>query len=255
LIALTSGDAVNEPKLYRELSEWWPLLSAPEDYSEAAALYRCKLIEGSSIPISTVLELGSGGGSNASHLKAHFKMTLVDASPGMLEVSRRLNPECEHIRGDMRTVRLERLFDAVFVHDAVGYMKTEDDLRAAILTAFVHCRPGGVALFAPDYLRENFKPSTNHGGHDGDGQALRYLEWTWDPDPLDSDFVVDFAYLLRERDGSVRIEYDRHIQGLFGRDDWLRWLAEVGFHPSIVPLVLSDVPPGQHEMFVARRPA
>jgi hypothetical protein len=71
---------------------------------------------------------------------------------------------------------------------------------------------------------------------------------------LDSDFVVDFAYLLRERDGSVRIEYDRHIQGLFGRDDWLRWLAEGGFHASIVPLVLPDIPPGQHEMFVARRP-
>ena len=33
-------------------------------------------------------------------------------------------------------------------HDAVAYMKTEDDLRQAIETAYVHCQPGGAALFA-----------------------------------------------------------------------------------------------------------
>src|SRR3972149_1508073 len=60
----------------------------------------------------TVLELGSGGGNNASHMKAHFKLTLVDRSPAMLAVSRALNPECEHLEGDMRTLRLGRGFDA-----------------------------------------------------------------------------------------------------------------------------------------------
>jgi uncharacterized membrane protein len=72
----------------------------------------------------------------------------------------------------MRSVRLGRLFDAVFIHDAISYMRTETDLRAAIQTAFVHCRPGGVALFAPDHLRESFRPSTDHGGHDC-GRRLR----------------------------------------------------------------------------------
>ena len=42
-------------------------------------------------------------------------MTLVDLSDGMLAVSRQLNPECEHHLGDMRTVRLGRTFDAVWV--------------------------------------------------------------------------------------------------------------------------------------------
>src|SRR5260370_16532685 len=63
----------------------------------------------------TVLELGSGGGNSAFHLKAHFAMTLVDLSPRMLVVSRRLNPECEHIKGDIRTLRLARTFDPLFV--------------------------------------------------------------------------------------------------------------------------------------------
>ena len=28
------------PRLYRELAEWWPLLSAPEEYAEEAEDYR-----------------------------------------------------------------------------------------------------------------------------------------------------------------------------------------------------------------------
>jgi hypothetical protein len=71
-------------------------------------------------------------------------------------------------------------FDAVFVHDAVCYMTTHSDLRKAMETAFVHCRPGGVALFAPDHLRENFRADTDHGGSDDGRRGLRYLEWTWD---------------------------------------------------------------------------
>ena len=162
-------------------------MSAPADYEEEAAFYQRTLLDARERSPQTLLELGSGGGNNASHLKARFAMTLVDRSPGMLDVSRALNPECEHVEGDMRTVRLGRQFDCVFVHDAVVYMTTEADLRRAIETAYVHCKPGGAALFWPDHVRENFRPSTDHGGHDGAGRALRYLEWTWDPDPADSD--------------------------------------------------------------------
>ena len=131
--------------LYTDLAKWWPLCSSPEEYKEEAGIYRRTLVENSPRRPVSLLELGSGGGNNASHLKRHFQMTLVDLSPGMLRVSRKLNPDCRHVRGDMRTVRLKREFDAVFIHDAIDYMLTLDDLRRAIQTAFVHCRPGGVA--------------------------------------------------------------------------------------------------------------
>ncbi len=79
----------------------------------------------------------------------------------------------------MRTLRLERTFDAVFVHDAIAYITTEDDLRATIETVAEHLRPGGAALLVPDTTRELFVPGTRHGGHDGDdGRSLRYLEWS-----------------------------------------------------------------------------
>jgi len=239
--------------MYKELASWWHLLSPPEDYAEEAGFYRETIISNCTAQPRTLLELGSGGGNNASHLKANFKITLVDLSPEMLAVSRSLNPECEHIQGDMRSVRLGREFDAVFVQDAIGYMGTENDLGRAIETAFVHCRPGGVALFAPDYTRESFRPTSNHGGHDGEGKAMRYLEWSYDPDPADTTYTVDFAFLLREGE-EVRCEYDRHSCGLFGHQDWLRLIENAGFGIRMVPFAHSHIEPGTALIFLGIRP-
>jgi SAM-dependent methyltransferase len=248
------SSASSAPRLYDELSEWFPLLSPPEEYAEEAELYRRVLTETLGSPPREVLELGSGAGSNASHMKAAFRMLLVDKSPGMLAVSRALNPDCEHVEGDMRNVRLGRQFDAVFVHDAVMYLTSESDLAAAMATAFVHCRPGGVVLFAPDYVRETFRAATDCGGSDGPDRGMRYMEWVTDPNPADTTFIVDYAYLLRESNGRVRVEHDRHVEGLFPRATWLRLLAAAGFDDVRVrPGDLSDLNPGQYELFVARK--
>jgi SAM-dependent methyltransferase len=247
------------PKLYRELAAWWPLLSAPEDYAEEAEEYRGLIVEASDGQAREVLELGSGGGNNASHMKAHFRLTLVDRSPQMLAVSRRLNPDCEHVEGDMRSVRLGRTFDAVFVHDAIAYMTTEDDLRGVFATAFEHCRAGGVALFVPDHVTETFEPAVHHGGHDGSDRALRYLDWTWDPDPTDTTVRMDLTYVFHEPDGSdqsrvaVRVVHDEHLCGLFPRATWLSLIREAGFEVRPVPLTHDERPVGA-EGFLAVRP-
>ena len=132
------------PDLYGELAPWFHLLTSPdqEDYGEEAALVLGLLREQVDGPIETLLELGSGGGNMASHLKRDLRLTLTDLSPRMLEESRRINPEAEHLVGDMRTLRLGRTFDAVMIHDAISYLLTKEDLRAAFETAFVHLRPG-----------------------------------------------------------------------------------------------------------------
>ena len=239
-----------QPRLYGELADWFHLLTAPEDYAQEADLYRRVLLESCAEPPRTVLELGSGGGNNASHLKQHFELTLVDRSPQMLEVSRTLNPECRHLVGDMRDVRLGEEFDAVFIHDAIDYITTEDDLAATIVTASAHVRPGGAALFVPDFVRERFEPRTQHGGHDGEGRALRYLNWDWDPDPSDTTYVSDFAYLLREGDG-MRCVQDRHLCGLFPRATWLELIERAGLDARRIVAPADEEPAGA-ELFVGR---
>ncbi len=185
-LRLSEASGVKTMHMYTDLAPWFHLLTHPSDYwDEAAFVGRVvdEVVEG---PKRTLLELGSGGGNNASHLKQRFECTLTDLSPEMLALSRTLNPECEHLEGDMRTLRLGRTFDVVFIHDAISYLTTEDDLRAAIETAAAHARAGGVVILTPDATREIFAPRTDKGGHDGDdGRGLRYLEWIHAPDPPD----------------------------------------------------------------------
>lgn len=215
--------------MYHDLAHWWPLLSPPSEYQDEAADLLGRLPRGSG-PRLTMLELGAGGGSLAAHLKHHYEMTLTDRSAEMLAVSRTVNPECEHLQGDMRTLRLHRRFDVVLIHDAIMYAVEPEDVRATLSTAAVHCRPGGTVAVLPDYVRETFAPGADCDGHDApDGRGLRYLEWRWDPDPADTTYIVDYAFLLRESDGTMFVEHDRHTEGLFPRADWLVWFEEAGF--------------------------
>jgi len=225
---------------YTTFAPWWPLVSPVEEYREEAA-FAASLLKQAAPQARTVLELGSGGGHNAFHLRQHFEMTLVDLSDAMLDVSRGLNPGVPHLQGDMRTVRLGRTFDAVFIHDAVDYMASQTDLQAALKTAFEHCRPGGAAVIIPDTTRENWEAGTDSGGSDGeDGRGIRFLEWSWDPNPADDWTQTEYNFLLRAPDGSFTSFHETHRTGLFSEQTWLALLADAGFTPTRITEVTTE---------------
>jgi hypothetical protein len=45
-----------------------------------------------------------------------------------------------------------------------------------------------------------------HGGNDREKHGLRYLEWVNREHENGTLYTIDFAYLLHEEDGSVRVE-------------------------------------------------
>ena len=86
------------------------------------------------------------------------------------------------------------------------------------------------------------------------GRALRYLEWTRDPDPADTTYEVDYVVALREGDEPLRVVQDHHVEGLFARDEWLAWLEDVGFVATAEPVTVPDGP-AAWTAFMGRRPA
>jgi SAM-dependent methyltransferase len=241
-------------RIYSDLAPWFHLLTHPSDYEDEARHIILLVDAFGDGRAETLLELGSGGGNNASHLKARFACTLTDLSPEMLTLSRSLNPECEHLEGDMRTLRLDRTFDAVLAHDALAYLTTEEDLGAAIDTAAAHLRRGGVAVFIPDATRESLVLRTSHGGHDGgDGRSLRYLEWLTDPDPQDSTYDADIVIALRGRELPLRLVHDHHVRGVFPEATWRGLIESAGL--KLCDLDVDDPHDDEHAVFVGRLPS
>ena len=223
--------------LYNELAHLWPVISPPEDYAEEAGHWRAALRRYLGQGRHRVLELGVGGGHNLSHLTAEFDAAAVDISPKMLELSRRLNPSVEHHLGDMRTFRLPgQTFDAVLIHDAICYMQTEDDLRAAFTTARAHLRPGGLFLVAPDLVRDTFRPGMKLSwSTQKDSIEIITEEAIHDPDPEDTTVESHFTYTITEN-GERRVERDVHVSGLFPTAVWFSMLEEAGFDSELIPL-------------------
>lgn len=225
-------------RMYGEFARYYPLIDPVADHADEAFVYINALLHG--VPRNknlTLLEFGSGAGNNASYAKSYFNCTLVDLAPAMLELSRAQNPECEHVQGDMRSVRLGREFDVCFVHDAISYLTSEAELRRVIDNVALHTKYA--ALFAPDFTRENFVPSVELiEGRAGD-RALVGTEWCSDPNPHDSLITVDYTFTVHDG-AEVFSFHDRFSEGLFPQATWLRLFDAAGFDVSLIDRPIGD---------------
>ena len=226
-------------RIYDDLTPWYRLIDPPADHEDEATVYARALSGAVTGPARTLLELGAGAGHNALFMKRQFQCTLTDISPKMQALCYELNPGCEHLQGDMRSLRLNREFDAVFVHDAVCYMTSLDELAKVAGTAFIHTRGGGAALFAPDYVRERFAETTSLLSADDGTRSMRGVEWAWDPDQDDTRYLVEYTFLLRDGE-TVSAATDHHVEGLFSIAEWTAVLESAGFAVTLIERPLDE---------------
>lgn len=222
-------------RLYEELSDRYRLLTPPEEYVDDGRAFGEALREVVGPGRLRVLELGAGAGHLASHL-VDVELVLTDVSSRMLALAQALIPDARCVLGDMRTLRLGETFDAVIAHDAVCYLRSLEDVRAMAETAWIHLRPGGALIVAPDATAETFEPGTGCGGSDAGDEGVRYLEWTWQrPGQIDG-YVVEYVIVHKRGDGLPTVEHDRHEEGLFSRAAWIEALRSAGFEADLVDL-------------------
>ncbi len=231
--------------MYFERADLWPVLTPPEGYLEEMQLW-CEAIEEDR---RRLLDLGTGGGHHLNHLLNWRPLvaTAVDLSPRMLELSARLNPSVTHLEGDMLSLRLEQRFDVVTVHDSLTYLTSGEQIRQLLATVHHHLEPGGLLLFAPDYLREGFQGpyrSLTHNKNDQIEVTLTHYEF--DPDPADNLFEAVYVYFV-QRGCELEVHQERQVLGLFDKDQWLSWTEQAGFEVQLL-----DYDLWEHQTFLFR---
>lgn len=218
------------PRLYADLAWLWPLWGdAATEYAHYCRCVTDLVRRHTRIPAATLLDIGCGGGKNVLNLKREFAVTGLDASSAMLSQARALNPECTFVEGDMRTFRLGRTFDVVFMDDAITHMNCKEDFAAAFRAAHAHLDPGGVLVVTPDVTVETFRQNrTTSTTASRDGLDVVFIENVYDPDPGDEQYEATILYLIRER-GRLRVETDFWTMGLFTLETWRSVIRETGF--------------------------
>lgn len=233
-------------RLYSDLAKYWPLMSPPEEYADESPHWRNQILTRFAKRPVRALELGTGGGHFLSHLTDIVDATAVDLSESMLENARRLNPDVEHIVGDMRSIRLERIFDVVLIHDAIAYITSEDDLAATFATARAHLEVGGLFMTMPDhYIDRPVWPYINHRTHKQGDRELTYIEYS-SPDVNNPSLLQSSFLFVITENGERRMELDHHTTGLFPVDTWRRLIEEAGFSVERLNYPVADGPISQY---------
>lgn len=142
--------------IFGNYARYYDLLYRDKDYvGEAQFIHR--LLQTYAPDAENILELGCGTGNHAVLLaKEGYQIHGVDFSHQMLQkASDRLSQlptelasRLEFSHGDIRTVQLNKQFDAIIsLFHVISYQPTNEDLRAAFATVKAHLKPGGVFIF------------------------------------------------------------------------------------------------------------
>jgi len=203
---------------YNQLAWTEDFLAEPADYEQEVAHYADMVRQHASPPVHTLLHLGCGAGGQDLFFKRNFSVTGVDLSIGMLDKARAKNPEIEYIEGDMRTIRLDRQFDAVVIPDSIDYIATMGGLQQVIHTAALHLRRGGVLLVvcstAEQFRNNNFV----YTGEKGDVHVTLFENNYTSPYAPQTHEITLF-YLIRQR-GQLKTYSEHIVAGLFPQASW-----------------------------------
>ncbi len=211
---------------YNDLAWTEDWLTDPAEYEDEVTVYVELIKQFAAEPPHTLLHMGSGAGGHDWVFKRSFTVTGVDLSSGMLEKAIAAHPDIEYLEGDMRTLRLNRLFDAEVIPDSIDYMVSLADLQQAIQTAVEHLRHGGVLLVVGK-TEESFQNNNFAYFGEKEGVHVTLLENNYINTFRPNTYEATFVYLIRQQ-GKLTIYTDHHVLGLFSLATWEKVLNDAG---------------------------
>jgi ubiquinone/menaquinone biosynthesis C-methylase UbiE len=174
----------------------------------------------------SLLDVACGTGQHLKHLSGHYEVGGLDLDEELLAVARdRLSGITLH-RGDMIEFDLGKTFDAVTcLFSSIGYVRTEQNLDAAVATMARHLSPRGVLVIEPWIT-----PDAWEDGHIGsvfvDHEDLKIARL--DTPQRDGHLsLIHFAYLVATRNEISHFTED-HLLALFTNDQYLSALEAAG---------------------------
>jgi ubiquinone/menaquinone biosynthesis C-methylase UbiE len=136
--------------MYKQFAKYYDIIYQWKDYKSESLTLRKLIKKHKSSEGREMLDVACGTGNHIQYLKKYFNITGVDLDKDMLAIARKKLPDIKFIRGDMRSFRLNKLFDVIVcLFSAIGHLKTYSNLEKTIKNFSRHLKPGGVMVVEP----------------------------------------------------------------------------------------------------------
>ena len=109
-------------------------------------------------PSGDLLILACGTGGHVPYFMNDYTVSGLDLSEDMLALAQEKFPGLSFHCGNMIDFTVDAEFDAMIcLYGSIGFVRTVDNLRAAMGRMAAHLRPGGLALITPWSTMEDFQ--------------------------------------------------------------------------------------------------
>jgi SAM-dependent methyltransferase len=140
-------------EVFDRYGAYYDLLYRDKDY-RAEVEYVARTLRSAAPKTKTLLEFGSGTGRHGRLFASRgFQVVGVERSKSMVEVAQTAPSPAgagtfDCTQGDIRTVKLDRAFDAVIaLFHVVSYQTGDEEIARTFANASDHLNPGGLFLF------------------------------------------------------------------------------------------------------------
>lgn len=216
--------------MFTKSAKFYDAIYSFKDYQDEVRQIR-DLIRARKPDSRSLLDVACGTGHHLQYLHDDFEVHGIDLDTGLLEIAKERLPDVPLHEGDMRDFELGKTFDAVTcLFSSIGYVTSEDELRAAIARMAAHLNPGGV-LVVEGWIGPDEWKHDHIGSLYVDQDDLKIARMNV-PETKGRFSVVDFHYLVATHEG---VDYftEPHSLYLFTREEYLGAFESAGLSVEV----------------------
>ncbi len=229
----TSVDERRAREAYRRLAAVYDTVYARKDYRAEARRVRSLIRQYGPRPSRTLLDVACGTGAHLRHLTQYYRVTGLDLNPAMLREARRNVPGVRFVRGAMQRFRRPDRYDVITcLFSAIGYVRSERELRRTIGNFARHLNPGGLLLVEPWFAPSDYRAGSVHLGTYGSPE--RPIARMNVSERRGSRAVMDMHYLVPVH-GKIRYWVERHELTMFEASAYRAAFRAAGLRVRRVP--------------------
>jgi ubiquinone/menaquinone biosynthesis C-methylase UbiE len=212
--------------MYKELAKYYDLIYSWKDYKGESKRIKKLITKYKTSAGKKLLDVGCGTGKHLEYFKDDFSCTGCDLNTEMLEIARENVKDVHFTQADMITLDLKPKYDVIIcLFSSIGHVKTYDNLEQTIQNFSNHLEKGGVVIIEPWLTKSTYDAGRlGMTTYDAEDIKIARLNTTKIEDNIS---ILDFNYLIAERNKDIVYFSEKHELGLFEIDKFLNYMTKV----------------------------